>query len=152
MQTKAVCVVRFSRYTFCVCVCTTHQNMDLMFQHAKINKYTEEQDIHLKIPQDWEAFLQCNPPSIYCILGKFDQCGITEQLQLQLEQTFHQNLVDEISYKKWTSTDRANLENVVQNTEEFLTTFMKKLKAYQQHAFKTSMQSQHYRETKENLV
>ena len=98
-----------------------------MFQDAKINNYTEEQGIHLKIPQDCKAFLQCNLPSIYCILGKFDQCAITKQLQLQLEQAFHQNLEGEISYKKWTSTDRANLENVVQNTEEFLTTFMKTL-------------------------
>ena len=125
--------------------------MDLMFQHAKINKLTEDQDINLNTPQDFVAFLQCNPPTIECCLSKCDLCGNTEQLQFKLEEAFDQNLVDEISYKKWTSTDRANLETVVQNVEEFLTTFLRALKKYQQHAFITRMQSQHYRETKENL-
>ena len=86
--------------THSVCVCTTHQNMDLMFQHAKINKLTEDQDIHLNTPQDCLAFLQCNPPTIECCLSKCDLCGNTEQLQFKLEEAFDQNLVDEISYKK----------------------------------------------------
>ena len=145
------CVLAGAAGTHSVCVCTTHQNMDLMFQHAKINKLTEDQDINLNTPQDFVAFLQCNPPTIECCLSKCDLCGNTEQLHFKLEEAFDQNLVDEISYKKWTSTDRANLETVVQNVEEFLTTFLRALKKYQQHAFITRMQSQHYRETKENL-
>ena len=106
--TPQQCVLAGASGTHSVCVYTKHQNMELMFQHAKFNKLTEDQDIHFKTPQDCVVFLQCSPPNIECCLGKCDQCGDTEQLQLKLEEAFDKNLVDELSYKKWTATDRAN--------------------------------------------
>ena len=84
--TPQQCVLAGASGTHSVCVYTKHQNMELMFQHAKFNKLTEDQDIHFKTPQDCVVFLQCNLPNIECCLGKCDQCGDTEQLQLKPEE------------------------------------------------------------------
>jgi hypothetical protein len=80
------------------------------------------------------------PPTIDCCLGECDLCGNDEKLRSKIEYLFDENFVDEITFKRWTHTDRSNLETVVKKVDDFLDDFIKSLKLYQQHAFITQAQ------------
>ena len=41
----------------------------------------------------------------------------------RIERAFDDNFVDTITFKKWTCTDRSNLETVIQKVDEFLMNF-----------------------------
>jgi hypothetical protein len=53
------CVLAGSSGTHSVCVCTTHQNMKLMFVGAKLDKLTKNTDLQLKTAQECVIQLQC---------------------------------------------------------------------------------------------
>ena len=65
---------------------------------------------------------------------------------------FDANYVNEVSYNRWTHTDRSNLETIVKSTDEFIDELVRSLHKYQRHAFITKMQSSAYKEAKEGLV
>ena len=44
---------------------------------------------------------------------------------------YDENLVDRLTYKKWSQTDRAELETLVKKVDEFISTFLGHLKVYQ---------------------
>ena len=49
--------------------------------------------------------------------------------------TFDENESDEIQSKQRTTTDRSQLETIIQSIEEFVETFIEKLQMLQQHDF-----------------
>lgn len=49
--------------------------------------------------------------------------------------TFDGNESDEIQSKQRTTTDRSQLETIIQSIEEFVETFIEKLQVLQQHDF-----------------
>lgn len=145
------CVLPGSSGTHSVCVCTIHQNMKLMFVGSHLANLTSNEEQPLRTPQDCVQKLQCNPPSVNCCLGQCSECGSTTVLSEQIERVFDENFIDTVTFKKWTCTDRSNLETVVQKIDEFLPEFLITLRDYQKHAFLTKMQSNYYKELKETL-
>ena len=145
------CVLVGASGTHSVCVCTTHQNMKLMFEASKIEQMTKNEKKHLMSPQDCLPQIQCNPPSIECCLGECSNCGNDENLRALLEKLFDDNIIEEVTFKHWTHTDRSQLETVVKPVDDFVNQFLKDLKVYQRHAFLAKSQSAFYRDKKENL-
>ena len=146
------CVLPGASGTHSVCVCQIHQNMKLMFVGSNLDKLTTDDDYPLKSVQDCVIKLQCNPPSISCCLGECFQCGNDEALKEQIQNAFENNFIDMITFKRWTNTDRSNLETVVKGTDDFVLDFLNILRYYQKHAFLTKMQSNSYKDCKENLI
>lgn len=135
------CVLAGSAGTHSVCVCTVHQNMDLMFRHARIGKVTGST---FNTPQDCIAFIQCNPPTIECNQGECEICGVKSdgtdrmnELRKLLEDAYEDQSIDEISYTTWTTTDRSTMVNNSEDVDTFLSKFCKLLRSYQKHAFIT---------------
>jgi hypothetical protein len=95
--------------------------------------------------------MECNPASQQCCLGQCEQCGSTESLKEQLQEIFDENLIDTIQFKKWTNTDRSNLESIQLSIDEYIEQFCNKIKNYQRHDFMTKMQATYYREIKMSL-
>ena len=62
-----------------------------------------------------------------------------------------ENSIDEITYKRWTHTDRSNLEVIVKSSEDFVESLIQMLQKYMKHNFITKMQSSAYKMTKEDL-
>ena len=124
------CVLLGSSGTHSVCVCTIHQNMKLMFNGSNLAILTSDDEHPLKNPPECVIRLQCNPPSINCCLGECSQCGDTAAIKEQIEKAFDDNFVDTITFKKWTSTDRSNLETVVMKVDDFLAELLNNLKSY----------------------
>lgn len=109
------CVLAGASGTHAVCVCTIHQNIKLMFQGAKLETICEKYGY-----RNCLAETQCNPPRIECHLGNCKECPGIELLQSRLEQHFDEQMIDQIQYKQWTTTDRATLETKVQSVDEFI--------------------------------
>ena len=53
------------------------------------------------------GLLECEKPSSECCIGKCPKCGDDEKLKSLLAALFEDNVIDEITYKKWTNTDRS---------------------------------------------
>ena len=62
-----------------------------------------------------------------------------------------ENSIDEITYKRWTHTDRSNLEVIVKSSEDFVESLIQMLQKYMKHNFITKMQSSAYKMAKEDL-
>jgi hypothetical protein len=109
------CVLAGGSGTHSVCVCTIHQNMKLMFQGAKLERMCEGYSYHDRLAQ-----IQCNPLGVKCFLGLCEECPGVEKLQEALEAYFDEQMIDQVEYKQWTTTDRSTLETKVQSVDEFL--------------------------------
>ena len=147
----AQCVLAGASGTHSVCVCTIHQNIKLMFIGSKMEEVSKGTDMPMYSAKDCLSYVLCSPPSVSCCLGKCDNCGDTDKLKNHLENLFEESSIDEITYKKWTNTDRSTLETVCKSTEDFIENFLIQLKEYQIHAFKTKMQGSYFQDTKDNL-
>jgi hypothetical protein len=145
------CVIAGATGTHSVCVCTIHQNAKLMFVGAELGQLTANDDTPIKNVRHCVAFMECNPASQKCCLRQCEQCGDPSDLKNKLLDIFTNNFIDTIKIKKWTSTDRSNLESVELNVDDYIDQFCNQLKDYQIHDFKTKMQATYYRETKMSL-
>jgi hypothetical protein len=125
--------------------------MKLMFTASKIDQLTAGSDLPLKTVQDCVTQLQCNPPTVGCCLGEFELCEKEEELRLRIETLYDETCMDEIAFKRWTHTDRSNLETVVKKVDDFLSEFFQCIKLYQHHAFITRAQSTFYSDTKQDM-
>jgi len=125
--------------------------MKLMFTASKIDQLTAGSDLPLKTVQDCVTQLQCNPPTVGCCLGEFELCEKEEELRLRIETLYDETCMDEIAFKRWTHTDRSNLETVVKKIDDFLSEFFQCIKLYQHHAFITRAQSTFYSDTKQDM-
>ena len=61
------------------------------------------------------------------------------------------HMIDNITYKQWTNTDRSTLETVSSTSDDFVETFCVQLKALVSHSFIASQQASFYSECKSNL-
>ncbi len=85
-------------------------------------------------------------------MGLCDGCSSTEDFREMLIEVFNENMIDEIQYKQWLSTDRSTLETVSKSADEFLDAFCEKLEALRRHDFIAKQQSAYCHERKESLA
>lgn len=118
------CVLAGSSGTHSVCVCTTHQNIKLMIENAKIDSLTNG-----KLPtyKHCIARVLCNPASIECHLGKCSSCPGTEEVKTILDESFEDNSIEKVTFRQWISVDRCNLETIEKSTSEFVDLFTENL-------------------------
>ena len=147
--------------THSVCVCTYHQNPKLMLASSQIASCKDFTEIIGKSESDrYEgdidyqhllAQILCNPPQESCWMGECQECSDTKELEQRLLEIFEKLDVDEITYKQWESTDRTELVNVIQCTEEFVRTLIEKLKVLRTHDFINMMQTKYFYKIKNTL-
>lgn len=142
------CVLAGSSGTHTVCVCTSHQNVKLMMENAKIGSLTNGQ---LSSYKHCIARVLCNPASIDCHVGKCPACPGNEEVRTILEHGFEENLVQNITFRQWITVDRCNLETLEKSTSDFIDLFCEKLSALVRHDFIAKQQSSFMNSTKENL-
>jgi hypothetical protein len=99
------------------CVCSSHQNVKLMFIGSKLKELTTEETSC----KHFLSCIICNPSFWECHLG------YCEHLKQMLTDLFELNAVDEVTYKQWLKTDRSMLEIITHSTEELLDIFFEKL-------------------------
>lgn len=140
------CILAGSSGTHSVCVCTVHQNAKLMFHGAKLDKISSNYTY-----QHCLAEMHCNPPTIHCVLGVCDQCPNKAELKHKLEIYFDEQMIDEVEFKQWTTTDRSTLETTVCSVDEFIQIFSDILPKVYQHDFIAKQQAMFLQEAKDLL-
>lgn len=146
------CILVGGAGTHTVCVCTVHQNMKLMLIGSSLSSYTKGEKFHLCDYGNCLAAITCNESSTNCF---FDQCSNCKSkfnnFAEFLEMIFEKNMIDDISYKRWLSTDRATLESITKPVSEFTEDFCTNLQILKRHDYITKQQSTFCREKKDAL-
>lgn len=137
-----------------VCVCTTHQNMKLMVDQCHFNMLILENQQKFKSYKDVIEFVLCDDAngSDKCFFKMCDKCSQNlKKLSDLMIQNFENLGIFEIKYKKWTNTDRCNLETLVDDVEEFVKNFCKHLRKLIPHNFIAKQQSQFVKNKMESI-
>ncbi|CAF3716375.1 unnamed protein product [Rotaria socialis] len=118
---------------------------------ARFQYLTQNDDVQLKHYRHVLSKLTCNPPCIECY---FRQCKIckdsAEKLKDFLRNIFEDYVIDQIEYRKWTSTDRSTLETIIENTEDFVTTFGGQVERLLRHDFIAKIQMSFMQDLRDN--
>ena len=79
------------------------------------------------------------------------QCPGTNKLKEKLQQIMDNDMIDNIQYQQWTTTDNSNLITTIQQVDEFLEYFMEMLNKLKQHDFIAKVQANYVQDLKTNL-
>lgn len=148
------CIPVGGKGTHSVCVCKIHQNFKLMISGAQLKKLTIDDESKFFL-QDYKTILQkimCGNPTVSCHSLECDNCPGVDSIKSLLKEIFDENFIDNITYKKWTTTDRSNLETHVDPVDEFIDKFCEDLCKLIPHDFIAKSQSKFLEDTKNNLM
>jgi len=146
------CILAGKPGTHTVCVCTIHQNIKLMIVGSGLSCCTEGEDIHLSDYNSCLAAITCNKKSVDCFFHECSEChSLLNTFAEFLEKNFEKHMIDDISYKRWISTDRATLETITKSVNEFNEEFCYNLKKLKRHDYIAKHQSQFCAEKRKTL-
>lgn len=135
------CILAGSCGTHSVCVCTIHQNVQLLLSEIKLTE-TYHDLIKMVICSDNRK----------CMLRLCEQCPDITVLKTFLEQKFEEYDPDDIiEYSQWVSTDRMDLVRQVSKLSDFIDLLVSKIGKLIPHSFVAKSQSAYLRNRKENL-
>ena len=126
------CILAGQSGTHSVCVCTTHQNVKLMIENAKLNTVTNG---NIKNYKQCLAKVLCNPSTIDCNMGNCVYSPGETEIRTILQESFAENLIEQVQFRQWVSVDRCNLEILEKSSEEFIDLFCSKLSSLVRHDF-----------------
>ncbi|KAK3919753.1 ARL14 effector protein [Frankliniella fusca] len=141
------CVLASASGTHSVCVCKYHQNFKLLIEGDNFCQF----DNNLNTFTDFISAIICEEPTPECYFNRSSKCPGTESLENKLREFLNDNLVDNITYQQWTSTDRCSLETFMKEYDDFLAMFFEQLKTLLTHHFISKEQSRYFKSVKEDL-
>ena len=127
----------------CMCVSTIHQNVKLTIHGSKLKHLTEEHTLCWNGHNECMSRITCTPAGPACFLGECKKCASLDAFKNEL---MPDNIVHEVQYIQWTSTDRSTLETVLKPVKEFVTDFCVK-----KHDYVTKQQTLYLPQRKESL-
>ena len=81
-----------------------------------------------------------------------EKCPGDEDLSEMLASLLERNFIETLVYKKWTTTDRANMILVSCSSENFIHNFILSLKKWKTHIFVAKAQSNYLRQLKNQIT
>lgn len=113
-----------------VCVCTIHENVDLMLH--SLTKFSFKTDCK----QHFEK-LMCNSllRSKYCYLRECENCPKLSEFKLLFLGELEKHNLSEVTFEQWVTTDRCNLETLSKPVDEFVEYFSEKLEKLLTHDY-----------------
>ena len=122
--------------THSVCVCTSHQNAQLLVNAANIDKNY----------RDLMAMTVCDLNNKMCMVHRCECCPGANALKHYLEEMFVNSLEEEISFQQWQGTDRAMLNTQTTSTEEFVELLVNAISNLTVHSFIAKSQSRYLKD------
>lgn len=136
------CILAGASGIHTVCVCVYHQNIKLMIAGAKLN--ADYKDLISKCV--------CDSKNYNCMMNKCAECPGKEAMLSMLEESEeYESLQDNITFKQWITTDRAEIITVIKPKGEFFESLAEKLQSLKVHHFISKAQSQFLKEKKISL-
>lgn len=143
------CVLPGSAGTHAVCVCTTHQNAKLMMAQCKLPELINND---IKTYKDLTRKMICDSPSDKCYFRECDKCPDMTDIKTLFEDSFEENSIEQVTYKKWMQVDnRCVLETVTAPIGDFVDSLFDSLPKLLKHSFIATKQSCYLKHMKENL-
>lgn len=127
-----------------VCVCTTHENINLILHSLKRINLTK--DIKMLT-----GSLLCENTTSNCYLRSCSDCPDSSSLENTLFAEFEEKYIDQLSFEQWVTTDRCDIETIVKPVDEFVSYFCLKLESLIPHDFIKTEQSSFLKNTKNTL-
>lgn len=146
----AECVLAGASGTHSVCVCIHHENFLLKCEAANLEKTEDGKDRKMQFSEILGLVL-CPKPEADCYFRKCDKCPALDTLREILEDKLVTSEDSYVHYKKWTSTDRAELENMVDLATDFVDKFMECVPDVLKHHFISKAQAAFLANEKKNL-
>ncbi|KAJ1522002.1 hypothetical protein ONE63_002324 [Megalurothrips usitatus] len=142
------CVLAGASGTHTVCVCSYHQNFKLMNDACDMKECNEK----FLSYKDVMASVLCDPPTSDCYLKACcPKCPGLQPLRNSMLEYCDSNLIENINYEQWTSTDRCSLESLNKTSEDFIETYIDQLKILLPHHYIAKEQAAYLKTAKEEL-
>eukprot|EP00112_Aurelia_sp_Birch-Aquarium-sp1_P016223 Seg366.9 transcript_id=Seg366.9/GoldUCD/mRNA.D3Y31 product="ARL14 effector protein" protein_id=Seg366.9/GoldUCD/D3Y31 len=135
------CVTVSSSGTHSVCVCTSHQNTQLLVHAANIDKTYKE----------LMEMMVCNVENKMCMIHRCPNCPGSAPVKDYLETSFESVQEDNLAFQQWQGTDRAMLVSQTATIEEFIELVLEALNKLTSHSFIAKSHARYLKEKKENL-
>jgi len=142
------CVLLGSNGTHTVCVCCYHQNVKLMLASLGLKDITYK---------DLLKHAVCDVGREACMLQKCENCPGQDGVRSYLIDTLNaqageiSDLVDEVRFSQWLSTDRCTLTEIVLPMDEFLDKLSDAIVTLTRHHFTSQHQSKYFDDLKKQL-
>ena len=145
------CILAGASGTHSVCVCTYHQNVKLMLHGARLSEMVGSDSSLFKSYDHCIARVICNPPQPKCYLNECRQCPGVATIKASLLNLLDENTIDNITYQQWVNVDRSTLETICQTADDFVESFVEKLKILIPHSFIAKQQAYFFSKCKSSL-
>lgn len=130
-----------------VCVCTMHENVDLMITALKKLRISHDRSSYT------DQFLCCAEIRTHnCFLRTCTDCCDFTTFEAGLLEKLEEQSVEEISFEQWLFTDRCNIEAKTMTPEPFASFFAEKLNKFVYHDFIKNQQANFLKMRKETLA
>lgn len=139
------CKLLTSSGTHNVCVCTIHENVNLIIHSLK--KYNLLHDLIF-----FTDSLLCETKTVDCTLRCCEKCSDSTTFERSLLSEIEENGIDELQFEQWVTTDRCDIETFLKQPDEFVSYFTRKLEKLIPHDFIKKEQATFLNNTKNNLI
>lgn len=139
------CKLLTSSGTHNVCVCTIHENVNLMFHSMK--KYNFPKDFLETLTNS----LMCKDKTTDCYLRYCENCKSSAICEQLISDEIEEACIEEIHFEQWVTTDRCDIETFVKKPDEFVSFLISKLEKLIPHDFIKNEQSKFLKTCKSNL-
>ncbi|KAE8748198.1 hypothetical protein FOCC_FOCC005036 [Frankliniella occidentalis] len=141
------CVLASASGMHNVCVCTHHENPKLMFEGAHLKSITL-----YKQETDCLKTLMCSPATNECNLRTCKSCPDNNILRDKLLHAFDEEMIENVMFNQWESTDRTNIVTLTLSVEDFVERFVNQLEDLIPHHFIYKAQAQYFRKQQASLT
>lgn len=139
------CILAGPKGTHAVCICTHHQNPQLMLLAFG------SRDIPITL-KDLMKKTVCDVESEKCMMRMCKSCPGEEGIKSDADLVTMLDLQDEVQYKQWVSTDQTKLLTITDSCEEFLEKLASKIVKLTRHHFTAKAQSSYLKSLKDSLT
>lgn len=129
-----------------VCVCTIHENVNLMLNSLSKNKILSDRKVYSE-----QLLCATDKRNDFCHLRICTNCYDTSTTETKLLEHFEEQNILEVTFEQWITTDRCNIEVKTLPSEDFAYFFTGKLDKLLYHDFIKNKQSQFLKTKKESL-
>lgn len=149
------CVLAGHPGTCTVCVCSYHQNVQLMIEGAGLKQATKNDGHPIRDTKDLLNLVRCENPKEECIDQKCNDCPGALPLQELVELVLDIECVDTITYQQWVKKSESKfwtLDTVQKEKEDFAGSLVSATEALILHDFIAARQREHFSQLKLNLL
>lgn len=136
------CILAGAQGTHSICVCTHHQNPKLMIAALQLSEITYGDLMEMTV---------CSQESEECMMRRCKKCPGKDSLITHLSSLEELEVLEEIEYKQWVSTDKTTLVTITQQVEDFIGNLASKTVDLTRHHFTAKAQNTYLKDLKQAI-